>query len=91
MAGATSAGTVVADRAPAVAARPGGPLLAGQKILAERFFQQVQDKIIAPGKPSVAIRAAFSVLFHAYKLCAFGRGPQSFILARRVGETPESP
>ena len=69
----------------------GWPLLDGQKILAERFFQQVQDKIIAPGKPSVAIRAAFSVLFHAYKLCAFGRGPQIFILARRVGETPESP
>jgi len=60
----------------------GWPLLDFQKILAERFFGQVQQHVISARRPSRIVRAAFFALFHGYKMCAFGRGPQIFILAR---------
>ncbi|MCH2173775.1 class I SAM-dependent methyltransferase [Myxococcota bacterium] len=64
--------------------RSGWPLLDAQKRVAARFFQQVQDHVIKPQRPSFWVRSVFAALFHAYKLCAFGRGPQLFVLARRL-------
>jgi SAM-dependent methyltransferase len=62
----------------------GWPWLNLQKIVAERFFGQVQSRIIDQEELSAAVKLTFSILYHAYRVCSRRRGPQLFILARKV-------
>ena len=64
--------------------RCGWPLLNLQKIIAEKFFRQVQSKVIDQEQLSAGVRFVFTFLYHAYKLCSRRRGPQLLILAQKV-------
>lgn len=59
----------------------GWPFLNAQKIVAHHLFSSVQQMVIKPAEPSVAVRFAMSSLTPLYSLSSRSQGPQLMIVA----------